>query len=207
MSILTLPAALRVVRIDWGQRRYDLRFDGGDTGAGQTRVLAPPRWLVSLVADPGLKQADAAVWRDLILRLQGRIHSLAVYDMGNPTPRGTMRGTLTLASAAAAGAVSLSITGGAGQAGTTLLAGDWIGVGSGLTRQLLPVAADATANGSGVIAVTTSVPLRWAQASGSSVVWDKPTALFRQATSESTWSHERAVRSGYSLDLVESWES
>jgi hypothetical protein len=154
-----------------------------------------------------LSQADAAIWRDLILRLQGRINQLALYDLGNPAPRGTMRGTLTLNSAAAAGAVTLAVTGGAGQAATTLLAGDWLGIGSGSQRQVVAVAADATADGAGLINVTISQPVRWAQSGGASVVWDKPTALFRQTGDASKWSHERAIRTGYSLDLIESWEA
>lgn len=205
MSILALPA-LKIARIEWGQRRFDLRFDNEETGAGQTRILAPPRWTLALIGPQFLHVAEAAMWRDLILRLQGRIHQLAAYDLGNPAPRGTMRGTLTLTSGLAVGATTLPITGGAGQAGTTILAGDWLGIGSGSTRQLVAAAADVTADGSGNASVPISQSARWAQISGSSVVWDKPTALFRQTTSESSWSHEGAIRTGYSLDLIESWE-
>ena len=206
MTVLTLPSNLDVMRVDWGQRRFDLRFDSGDAGTGQTRILAPARWTAGLVCPDQLSQAAAAVWRDLILRLQGRINQLALYDLGNPAPRGTMRGTLTLSTAAAVGDVALAISGGAGQAGTTLLTGDWIGIGSGATRQLVCIAADATANGAGLINVAISQSVRVAQLLGSSVVWDKPTALFRQVSADSNWSHERAIRSGYALDLIESWE-
>lgn len=206
MAVLTLPAGLRVMRLDWGQRRFDLRFENGDSGAGQSRILAPERWTASLMCPDALKQNEAAIWRNLILQLRGRINQLALHDLSNPAPRGTMRGALTLAAAAAAGATTLSVTGGAGQAATTLLEGDYIGVGSGSTRQLVSVAADATADGAGLISVTLAQPLRYAQADGSDVVWDKPTALFRQISGDSTWTHERAIRSGYSLDLMESWE-
>lgn len=207
MAILTLPAALQVRKFDFGQERFDLEFPGGDTGTSQVRVLAPPRWTCALVAPQWLRSTEAAVWRDLILRLQGRINQLAVYDFDHTAPAGTMRGTLTLASAVAAGDVSISVTGGVGQAGTTLLAGDWIGIGSGGTRQLVNVAADATANGSGVIALTISQPSRWAQSSGSGVTWDKPTALFCQRSSQNGWSREGNVRNGHSLDLIERWET
>lgn len=207
MSILTIPTGLKVKRIEWGQRRADLEFGSGDTGVSQVRLLAPARWYAAIVCPDYLSPANAAIWRDLTLRLQGRVNQLAMYDMSNPAPRGTMRGTLTLASAAAQGATTLSITGGVSQAGTTLLAGDWIGVGAGATRQLVNVAADATANGSGVISVTISQPMRLAQLIAAAVTWDKPTALFRQTGSESTWSFERKARSGHSLDLIESWES
>lgn len=206
MAVLSYPAALRAMRLTWGQRRFDLRFENGDSGAGQSRILAPARWTAALTCSDSLTQADAALWRNLILQLQGRIHQLALHDLGNPAPRGTMRGTLALSGAVAAGATSLTITGGVGQALTTLLAGDYVGVGSGATRQLVSISADAVANASGVITVSLAQPSRYAQADASSVVWDKPTALFRQVSPDSTWTHERAIRSGYSLDLMESWE-
>lgn len=207
MAVLTLPATLKVRKFDFGQERFDMEFSSGDTGTSQVRVLAPSRWACALVAPQWLRTTEAAVWRDLILRLQGRINQIAVYEFDHTAPAGTMRGALTLASSVAAGAVSISVTGGAGQAGTTMLAGDWIGIGSGSTRQLVNVAADATANGSGVIALTISQPSRWAQSSGSSVTWDKPTALFRQRSSQNGWTREGDVRTGYSLDLIESWET
>jgi len=207
MSILTIPAGLKIRRVEWGQRRYDLDFNGGDTGVSQVRILAPSRWYAAIVCPDYLTSAEAAVWRDLILRLQGRVNQLAVWDMANPLPRGTMRGTPTLNSSAAAGATTLSINGGVGQAGTTLLTGDWIGVGSGSTRQLVAAAADATANGTGVISVTISQPMRVAQAGGATVTLDRPTCLMRQTGSDSTWSFERQTRTGHTLDLLESWES
>lgn len=206
MSIITLPPALRIARIDWGQVRTDLEFGDGDAGVSQSRVLGPPRWTVALSPSEHLLEDDAALWRDTIFSLEGRVHQLAVHYIELPAPRGTMRGTLTLTADAAKGARTLSVTGGAGQAGATLLQGDFIGVGTGSTRQLVSVAANATANGSGVISVTVRQPLNWAQVSGSAVVWDKPTALFRQRSSASNWSYERRQRSGYGLDLVESWE-
>lgn len=207
MSVLTIPTGLKVKRISWGQRRFDLDFSGGDAGVSQVRILGPARWYAALACPDYLSAAEAAIWRDLILRLQGRVNQLAMYDMANQAPRGTMRGTLTLNSSAALGATSLSVTGGAGQAGTTLLTGDWIGVGSGSTRQLVSVAADATANGSGVISLTIAQPMRLAQSGGAAVTWDKPTCLMRQTGSDSTWDFERKARNGFSLDLIESWES
>lgn len=207
MSVITLPATLSAVAIEWGQARFDLSFAGGDSGAQQSRVLAPPRWLASLVASDALTAALAAEWRALIMDLRGRTNVLALHDLGNPAPQGTARGTWTANATAAAGATSIVINMGVGQAATTLKKGDWIGVNQSATsRQLLHVQADATANGSGIITVTVEPPLRVQVASASSMVWDKPTALFRQTTNESKWLQRSAVRSGYSLDLIESWE-
>lgn len=65
-------------------------------------------------------------------------------------------------------------------------AGDMLGCGD----QLLMVAADATANGSGAITVTITSPLRAAISSGTAVVWDKPSVLFRQESDDSAGSIE-----------------
>jgi len=208
MSIITLPTDVGVLRVEWGIKRFDLEHMGSDSGASQARLLAPPRWTAALIGPEHNTAAQAAAWRDFIFSLNGRVNQLALYDLGNTAPRGTMRGTLTFSASASAGATSVSITGGAGQAATTLLKGDWLGFGqSGSSRQLVSVAADATANGSGVISLTLRQPLRYAVTSGDSVTWDKPTALFRQTTAESRWSHQASIRTGYSLDLIESWEA
>ena len=206
MAIITMTTGLLITRQAWGQKRFDMRFQNGDSGAGQSRILAPSRWTTSLSSQAELNQANSAIWRSLILDLQGQINQLAVYDIINAAPQGTMRGTLTLAAQATAGATGLTISGGVGQAGTTLKRGDWIGIGSGSTRQLLSVSADAVADASGVIYPYVAQPVRWTQASGSGVTWDKPTALFRTTSDNNSWTAQSINQGGYSLDLIESWE-
>ena len=79
---------------------------------------------------------------------------------------------------------------------------------SGSTRQVVPVMADITLNGSGAGTVQIGVATRWAQTNGSAVVWDKPTALFRPA-SATAFGLERRVGldGGLGLDMVESWDA
>lgn len=206
MAIITMPTGLQIVRQSWGQKRFDLRFQNGDSGAGQSRILAPPRWTTSISSQAELNQANSAIWRAMILDLQGQLNQLAVYDIINSAPQGTMRGTLTLTSQATAGATGLSLSGGATQAGKTLLRGDWLGIGSGSTRQLVSVAADVTADGGGNASFSIGQPVRVTQAFGTSVIWDKPTALFRLTTDANTWEARSINQGSYSLDLMESWE-
>ena len=205
MAIFTLPAGLTVNRQTWGQRRFDLTFQGGDNGSSQSRILAPPRWMTSLFVQQEIDVVQSALWRSMILDLQGKIHQLAVYDLINTAPQGTLRGVITLSAAAAAGATTLSITAGAGQAATTLKRGDWLGIGTGATSQLVSVSADAVMNGAGAATVSIAQPIRVTQASGTGVVWDKPTALFRLVNDMSTWESKALTQGGYSLDLIESW--
>lgn len=109
MAVITYPSGLRVKRQDFGQRRFDLSFAAGDSGAQQTRVLAPPRWTCSLIGEEQVPAEDAATWRKLLMGLRGRVNQLEVYDLLNTAPRGTARGSWVVTAPGAVGATSLAI--------------------------------------------------------------------------------------------------
>lgn len=210
MAVITWPSTLVPgLGSGFGQARFDLSFASDTTGASQSRVLGPPRWTLTILQPELLTIDTAGQWQAVLLQLRGRVNHLAAWDFGRPQPRGTMRGTLTLGSTAVLGATSLSITGGAGQASTTLKAGDRLQLGTGLgTSQTVMVLADATANGSGVINVTVEPPLRQQFSSGAAVTWDKPLAYFRQRGGASSWTYAEgapATVAGISLDLIEAF--
>lgn len=202
MSVITFPDSLvdKVSRLPWGQQRNDMEFRS--IFGAQALEGSGPLWTAAIEFGDMLESESGAV-QALIMQLRGRTNQLALWNLARPAPLGTMRGTMTLSADAAQGATSLSITAGVGQAGKTLLAGDFIGIGSGLTQQVVMVTADATANGSGVISVSIEPPLRNAFASGASVTWDKPKALFRRQSSKSSWDYASVLASGFSLDLLE----
>lgn len=204
MSVIVTPTGLVVHGFSWGQRDYSLGFANGDTGAQQSRVLAPPRWTCTLSSALVLSDAEAAQWSAFVLQLRGKVNQLALHHLTRPTPRGTMAGSPVLASAVAIGATSLAIT---TTAGATVKQGDWLGLGSGATRQLFQAMADATANGAGAITVTVEPPSRYAQTLGSAVVWDKPTALFRRVDSDMDWASNAWAQGNFTVNLVESWEA
>jgi hypothetical protein len=213
MAIITMPdllVALDGVQI--AQRRYELAATSDASGTTQVRLFGPPRWAMTLVCPPALAVADAATWEVMLLQLRGRINHLAAYDPARPAPRGTMRGTMTLSGSHTAGATSVVVTAGAGQASTTLLSGDWLQIGSGLTGQLVKVVADATANGSGVITLTTEPPLRTGYAGATAVTWDKARGHYKNTSDESRWQYLNGqgrgmvqALAGFSIDLLEQW--
>lgn len=92
-----------------------------------------------------------------------------------PIPRGTLRGTPTATSPAAAGALTLSIT---TTAGATLLPGDMLGYGS---NHVLMVGINGdTADGSGAMAdVPLAFPLPAAISGSAALTWDNPKALWQ----------------------------
>lgn len=204
MSIFTFPSTLAITTMTWGQQRRDATYSSAF--GSQAVEVSPPLWAVAIHA-PAMKEIESNAWKGLMMQLQGRVNQLELWDMVRAAPQGTMRGTMTLNSAAAQGDVTLSIIAGT-EAFKTLLTGDLLGLGSGITQQVVMVVNDATADGSGIIAVTVQPPLRNAFSGGAGVTWDKPKALFRQMQSKTQWDYTGAMMvSGFMLDLLEDWRA
>lgn len=209
MSVINWPADLPVRTQDFGIKHFALDFSNADTGGGQVAVLGPRRLTCAMTSEPDVSPERAAKWQAVLFALDGRVNQLAVWNVLRPAPRGTLRGQLVADQAAPAGANTLQIRAPAAQAGHTLLAGDWIGVqqaSTGEARQLLHVQADTAADGNGLLVVQVGVPLRAALPAGGQIVWDRPTCLMRQTTTENKWTAQGSRTSGYSLDLMERWE-
>jgi hypothetical protein len=201
MSVKTLPTDLCTSSFRWKLKRNQV-VSGSPFGM-QGLETSAPLWTCSMVGVPEYMR-DAIILETFLESLDGHRNQVAVYNRAQPEPAGTMRGTMVLAADAADGALALSISAGGGQAGRTLLTGDLIGIGSGLTQQVLRIGADATANGSGVIAVTLNHPLQGAFTAGASVRWDRPEALFRQVLDNSGIEYTPGIGQPWSLDLIES---
>lgn len=206
MSVIILPSDLKISSQPWEQVRNDVEFRS--IFGAQALEAAPPLWATTLVST-AVKDNESACgsWQAMLMQLRGRTNQIAVHNFGRPQPLGTMRGIMTLNAAAAQGATTLSVIA-SGENSKTLLKGDMIGVGSGITKQVVMVVADATSNGSGVISVTTEPALRNAHSSGAAVVWDKPTALFRMRESSSKWEYNPGLKvTGLMLNLIEDWRA
>lgn len=200
MAIITVPTGLSVARQTWEQQRNDMEFRS--MFGAQAIEAAPPVWTTTIEAS----RKRPELWQALMLRLRGRTNQLELWNFGRPAPKGTMRGTMT-AGAAAKGATTMTVTA-SGQGGRTLLAGDFLGVGTALTQQVVMVTADATANASGVISVSFEPALRNALSAGAAVTWDKPKALFRRTDSKAGWEHKPGgIVEGMSLSLLEDWRA
>lgn len=202
--IIYFPSTLTLVTgIEWGQSRRDLAFES--PFSSQSAELSHPLWKVMLTP-ARFGRSEYAEWEMLLLSLDGRQNQLALWHIDRPAPLGSMRGTMTMNGAHAAGDTVLNISA-AGQAGKTLLAGDHLGFGSGTTQQVVKVKELATADGSGNITVQVHPPLRTAYTTGTAVTWDKPKALFRRLDSATAMTHKRGGVDGTSLDLIEDWRA
>ena len=209
MAIIALPSVLNSLlnKQGWGITYFDSLLANAVGGAHNARRKSPPRWSTSLQTHDALTQRLAGQLDTFLLSLDGMVNQLALHDVKYAAPLGTMRGSMTLASSLAVGATSITINGGVGEANRTLLMGDRLQLGSGAQRQVIVVAEDAVANGAGQIVISTPLAVRWAQSSGAAVVWDKPTALFRNAAGNQPLSTRvPGLNSGVSIELIESWE-
>lgn len=171
--------------LEWGETRILRRSGGGPLGPSIQTIETPysHRWTATITLRRAASYAERAQQEALISRVNLGTNRVALYHFAHPNPYGTMRGSPTMASTATQGATTLAIT---TTAGATLLAGDMISVTAGGSAQLVRVAESATANGSGAMTVSITPALRGSVSSGSTVVWDKPTALF--LLSDSSWS-------------------
>lgn len=204
MSIITFPSTLFFKHLNWSQLRNDIEFRS--SFGAQAVEISSPLWKVA--GEGAMINDDAAgEWKSLLMKLRGKTNQLELWDHMRPAPIGNMRGVLTFNAAPVVGDVALSITGGAGQAAKTLLKGDLLGFGAGLTQQVVMVVADATASGAGVIAVTVEPAIRNAFLIGDGVTWDRPKALFRRAEGNFGWDYSEMLVSGFLLDLIEDWRT
>lgn len=140
-------------------------------GSEQAVDMLNDRWMMTLTLAPMFNRDGGAV-ESFLASFRGQVNTVNLWHFARPTPVGTLDGSPTLSASAAQGAASIAI---ATTAGRTLKAGDMVGAG-GL---LLMAAADATANGSGVLTVSLTNRLRIALSAGAAVTWNKPTAAFR----------------------------
>jgi hypothetical protein len=128
-------------------------------------------------------------------RLAGGVDRVLVPYWMRQVPRGTMRGTPTLAIPAARGDLSLTLT---VAAGSTLLAGDMLGLGG----QLFQVFQSCTATGA-LLVVPLVNRVRATIAAGSAVTWQTPTVTCLIPSSFSQRAYEPAVASVMPVDLEE----
>lgn len=170
-----------------------------ESGVTQTVTRPGSRWGWSVSMAP-MRLAVRDDFEGYLIGLSGMQHRISTHDWKRPTPRGTCNlSGVTVSSSAAQFATSVVLAGCG--ASKTLLRGDWIGFSSG---QLCRVAADATANGSGVMTVQIRHSLRAALTSTSPVTLDKPTALY--VLTDSALEMPRApgpLQPSFGFDMIE----
>ena len=159
------------------------------TFAGQAHAYSGQIWLADITL-PAMRIADAETWLGFLLSLKGQY---GTFLLGNPTctaPRGTAT-SATVSGSAGSGSVSVTMSG-------TLLAGDYIQLGSGSDATLHKVLQDQS--GSGTLEIWPS--LRKARSSVSATLTNAK-GLFRLSSNEQAWSVTEASTYGITFSARE----
>lgn len=181
----------------WGVQTNSRTSTSTLNGAVQTTALPGSRWVLSLNF-PAQRGAERAALIGHLMQAAGTGDLLSVPNFARRTPRGSILLSGVTASAAAQFATSLTLNNCG--ASRTLLRGDLISVAG----QVLMITADATANGSGVMAVSVRHMLRAAVVSGAAVATSSPVVTCRLADPNlSSNCNPADLASPMTVDLVE----
>lgn len=201
MSVLIWPG-FKVATFRW--RKVEQAVPFKSVFGSQALIVASPRWEVDL-SGVVQKHEQALRIQNYLESIDGFRHQIALYNLVQPVPAGSLRGTPVLIDGVEAGAISIALSAGPGQAGRTLLDGDLLGIGSNITQQVVRVKGDAVADENGDIEVNLAVPLRNAYDSSTAVVWDRPKALFRQREINQGIQFIPKFGQPWTMALVEDW--
>ena len=147
------------------------------------------KWEAS-VNIPSVHRDKAAQWKALLVGLKGQTGTFLLGDPDYATPQGTVS-SCTLTGSAGDETVTVVMTG-------TLLAGDYIQLGSGSAAKLHQVLLDQDGDGSLEI-----WPALRSNYTGETVIFNAPKGVFRLATNISSWSINNASTYGISFEAVE----
>ena len=158
----------------FGQIHYEVRSMSPQAGGFQSRATGLPRHTFKLALPSKMNQFDAGRWRALLMSLRGGVNHLQAYDPAHQFPAGTASADSTT------GAIAKGATSGQINGSGTLLAGDWVQIGSAIgASQLVMVTANATLPAT----VQVSPHTFFAFASGSRARFSRPCTYFK-ATSK-----------------------
>lgn len=157
----------------------------------QQQVVAHPgqRWAASISLPP-MKREDAEPWVAFLLSLYGQVGTFLLSDPNCPAPRGTAT-SATLTGSARSTSPTISMTG-------TLLAGDYISIGSGSSTRLHKVVQNRS--GSGTVEIW---PALRSSVSSASVDLTEAKGLFRLKENITQWNINEISSYGITFDCVE----
>lgn len=147
-------------------------------------------WSAS-VSIPSVRRDLAADWKAMLVALKGPVGTFLLGDPDYVTPRGTIEGSPTLSGTAGDSTVSITMTG-------TLLAGDYIQLGTSSAARLHQVLVDQ--DGSGDLEIWPNLRNTY---SGETVIYSSPKGVFRLGNSTTAWSINNASFYGISFDAIE----
>lgn len=147
------------------------------------------RWEAS-VNIPSVRRDKAAAWKAMLTALKGQVGTFLLGDPDYDSPQGTVSSCVLSGSAGDATA-TVVMTG-------SLLAGDYIQLGSGSSAKLHQVLVDQTGDGSLEI-----WPDLRSDYTDETVVTSSPKGVFRLSQNISSWSIDNASFYGIAFEAIE----
>ena len=199
MTTIAWPTLARTApgEAEWRLKSNTIAFPSPLSGATQTGEFPGARWEVDFTMKD-LNEDDSGELGAFGAKLRGRAGRFTLHNFARPTPRGTIAGTPLVKGAGQSGN-TLGIDG--CTPGTTLLPGDFIGVGNELKMVVEP----ATADGLGEMALIIEPPWRASPADNAVIVTNKPTATFRLSDDTFAMLTRAPMFSTIPVSAVECW--
>lgn len=147
------------------------------------------KWEAS-VTIPSVRKDKAAQWKSMLVALKGQTGTFLLGDPDYATPQGTVS-SCTLTGTAGDETVTVVMTG-------SLLAGDYIQLGTGSSAKLHQVLQDQSGDGT----LEIWPPLR-STYSVKTVIFNSPKGLFRLSNNVTSWSINNASAYGISFEAIE----
>jgi len=186
---LSLPTHTGVAEIELRAKNAVAYSQSPFTFAGQAHAYSGQTWLAD-VSLPPMQRADAEQWVAWLVSLRGQFGTFLLGDPLNTSPRGTAS-SATITGLTGDSSVSVTMTG-------TLLAGDYIQLGSAGTATLHKVLQDQS--GSGTLEVWPAIRSDHSSASAN---LSSAQGRFRLSTNEQSWSINNASIYGISFSAME----
>lgn len=186
---LTLPTSIGIANITLSANNAVAISQSPFTFQQQIVQHAGQRWTAS-VSIPPVRRDLAEPWNAFLLALNGPVGTFLLGDPNAKEPRGTSS-SATLTGTAGSSSPTITKTG-------TLLAGDYIQLGSGATATLHKVLDDKS--GSGTIEIW---PALRSSVTNATVILTNTVGRFRLSSNQQSFSINEASIYGISFDCVE----
>jgi hypothetical protein len=187
---LSLPTSIGIESIELRAMNAVATSESPFTYKQQIHAHQGQRWEASVNVASGIRRDLAAPWKAFLTSLKGQQGTFLLGDPDYATPRGTVS-ACTLSGSAGDESVTVTMTG-------SLLAGDYIQLGSASTAKLHQVLADQTGNGT--LEIWPGLRDDYTDAT---VIYSAPKGVFRLSTPMSSWSINNASAYGISFEAVE----
>ena len=191
---LTLPNQTSIRSIDITALNAVAYSRSPFTFAGQAQTYSGQMWQADISLKP-MRRADAEEWVAWLISLRGQHGTFLLSDPVSNSIRGTATAA-TISGSAGDQTVTATIT-----SGSTLLAGDFIQLGTGADATLHKVLEDYTGTGSG--ANLEIWPALRKDRSSVSADLTSASGLFRLASNETTYSVSQLAIYGISFGAIE----